>query len=366
MEAVHGATGYPAELVESCREEILSEFESALRSAGNAVFADQDVREQALRTARHVLDDVAATLRAGKVQIGELYQFQAREIGNARAAGGVHPKASLEAGSLFFRSAVRHLTRRIAAEYESPADAIALAIGGMEESLSQRVRESAEGYHGFLLNQVQEAQEDERRRIARELHDRIGHGVSVAHQQLALSEAYRPVDAARASAKIGLVQQAIQETMENLRQITTELHPQIPVRSLEKSLIGFIETVEDDEVSVRLDVSGDESWAWPRVLDETFLIVREALRNALGHGRPKNVLVRVNIAPHELSALVQDNGSGFDPAETREHGGVGLTSMRERAELLGGRVLISSEAGSGCLVELFVPLKRRAGGQRDD
>ncbi|MEU8383035.1 ATP-binding protein [Streptosporangium sp. NPDC048865] len=261
---------------------------------------------------------------------------------------------------------MRHLTRRIAAEYESPADAIALAIGGMEESLSQRVRESAEGYHGFLLNQVQEAQEDERRRIARELHDRIGHGVSVAHQQLALSEAYRPVDAARASAKIGLVQQAIQETMENLRQITTELHPQIPVRSLEKSLIGFIETVEDDEVSVRLDVSGDESWAWPRVLDETFLIVREALRNALGHGRPKNVLVRVNIAPHELSALVQDNGSGFDPAETREHGGVGLTSMRERAELLGGRVLISSEAGSGCLVELFVPLKRRAGGQRDD
>ncbi|MGC5015523.1 sensor histidine kinase [Streptosporangium sp. DT93] len=278
----------------------------------------------------------------------------------------MHPKASLEAGSLFFRAALRHLTCRITEAYEYPADVIVLAIGGMEESLSQRVRESADGYHSFLLNQVQEKQEEERRRIARDLHDRIGHGVSVAHQQLALSEVYRPVDAARAGAKIGLAQQAVRETMENLRQITSELHPQIPVRSLEKSLLGFLETVEDEVVSVRLDVNGDESWARPRVLDEAFLIVREAVRNALGHGRPKAVLVRVNIAPHELSASVQDNGRGFDPGRPREHGGVGLTSMRERAELLGGRVLISSGPGNGCLVELFLPLQRRAGAERGD
>ncbi len=365
MEAAHGATGDPAELVESCRDLILNEFESALQTAGNAVFADQSARDLALSTARQVLDDVAATLRAGKVQVGELYQFHAREVGNVRAAGGVHPKASLEAGSLFFRSALRHLTRRIAAAYESPADLIALAVSGMEESLSRRVRASADTYHSFLLNQVHEAQDDERRRIARELHDRIGHGVSVAHQQLALSEVYRPVDAARAAAKISLAQQAVQETMENLRQITSELHPQVPVKSLEKSLLGFLETIEDEVVSVGLDVSGDESWATPRVLDEAFLIVREAVRNALAHGRPRIVVVRVNIAPHELSASVQDNGRGFDPAGEREHDGVGLTSMRERAELLGGRVLISSEPGGGCLVELFVPLKRRAGGQRD-
>ncbi|MFS1302286.1 sensor histidine kinase [Streptosporangium longisporum] len=318
-----------------------------------------------MRTAHHILDDVTATLRAGRIQVGELYRFQARELGNVRAAGGVHPKASLEAGSLFFRAALRHLTRRIAEAYESPADVIVLAIGGMEESLSQRVRESADSYHSFLLNQVQEKQEDERRRIARELHDHIGHGVSVAHQQLALSEVYRPVDAARAGAKIGLAQQAIRETMENLRQITSELHPQIPARSLEKSLLGFLETVEDDAVSVRLDVNGDESWAWPQVLDEAFLIIREAVRNALAHGRPKTVLVRVNIAPHELAASVQDNGRGFTPARARERGGVGLSSMRERAGLLGGRVLISSDPGNGCLVELVLPLQGRSGGGRD-
>lgn len=242
---------------------------------------------------------------------------------------------------------------------------ITLAVCGLEESLSRRVRESADSYHSFLLNLVREAQEEERRRIARELHDRIGHGISVAHQQLALSEAYRAADAARASAKIGVVQQAIQETMENLRQLTSELHPQTPVRSLEKSLIGFLEEVENDDVSVVLDVSGDESWAEPQVRDEAFLIVREAVRNALTHGNPLMVLVRVNIAPHELSASVQDNGCGFDPAAARGRGGVGMTSMRERAELLDGQVVITSEAGQGCLVELFMPLKRQSRGRRD-
>lgn len=365
MKAVRGATEDPARFVESCRDEILAEFELALQVADSVVFADQRARDQALATARYVLNDVAATLRAGKVQVSDLYEFQAWEVGNVRAAGGVHPKTSLEAGSHFFRIALRCLARLMIARSDTPAELITLAVTGMEESLSRRIRESAESYHSFLLNQVHQAQEEERRRIARELHDRIGHGISVAHQQLALSEAYRAADSARASAKITMVQHAIQETMENLRQLTSELHPQTPVRSLEKSLMSFLEAVEDDDVSVVLNVSGDEAWADVRVVDEAFLIVREAVRNALTHGCPTAVLVRVNIAPHELSASVQDNGRGFDPASVRGRGGVGLTSMRERAELLDGQVIVSSEPGHGCLVELFIPLKRHSGGRSD-
>ncbi|MEV4888291.1 sensor histidine kinase [Nonomuraea sp. NPDC055795] len=251
------------------------------------------------------------------------------------------------------------LALQVAVESESPAEAFTLVATGMEESLSLRIREASESYHGFLLNQVHEAQEDERRRIARELHDRIGHGISVAHQQLALAEVYRVTNAARASTKMGVAQQAIQETMENLRQMTSELHPQVPLKSLEKALLGFLESVEDDTVSVGLHVNGDEGWADARVLDEAFLVVREAARNAINHAAPTMILMRVDIAPHELVATVQDNGRGFDPAVVRGKGGVGLSSMRERTELLGGRVTISSAPGSGCLVEVFIPLKKR-------
>ncbi|GAA3829249.1 histidine kinase [Sphaerisporangium flaviroseum] len=360
MDAARGAGNDPARFVDACRKEILEEFQSELQAAGNVLSTDPQATRQALMTAQYVLDDVAAMLRAGKVQVNELYKFHAWEIGSTRAASGVHPKASLEAGSLFFKAALTHLARRIAMDSESPTEIFTLVATGMEESLSRRIREASESYHGFLLNQVQEAQGEERRRIARELHDRIGHGISVAHQQLALSEMHRANDPARASAKIGVAQQAIQETMENLRQMTSELHPQVPVKSLEKALLGFLEAVEDDLVSVGLDVNGDESWAEPRVLDEAFLIIREAARNALSHACPSVILIRVDIAPHELVATVQDNGRGFDSSRVRDRGGVGLTSMRERAELLGGRVTISSEPGNGCLVELFIPLKRQS------
>ncbi|GAA4535601.1 histidine kinase [Nonomuraea ferruginea] len=362
MEGEYKAADDPARCVEACRDEILAEFESALLTAGNAAFTASQARHQALLTAQYILEDVAATLRAGKVQVSNLYKHHAREVGNARAAGGVHPAASLEAGSLFFGTAVAHLARRIAADFDSPAEVLALAVTGMEESLSRRVREASESYHGFLLNQVHQAQEDERRRIARELHDRIGHGISVAHQQLALSEVYHATDPARALAKIAIVQQAVQEIMENLRQITSELHPAASVGSLEKSLLAFLETVDEDRICIGLDVNGDESWAEPRCIDEAFLIIREAARNALTHAEAAALFIRVDIAPHALIASVQDDGRGFDPASAREHGGVGLASMRERATLLGGRVAISSEPRGGCLVELFIPLKRQSDG----
>ncbi|MEO3854136.1 histidine kinase [Acrocarpospora sp. B8E8] len=361
MGAEFAAGSDPARFVDACRAEILAEFESELQATGNALSADPSAIRQALMTAQYVLDDVAATLRTGKVQVNDLYKFHAWEVGISRAASGVHPRASLEAGSLFFKSALTHLARRIAADSDRPSDTFALVATGMEESLSRRVREASESYTGFLLNQVQEVQEEERRRIARELHDRIGHGISVAHQQLALSELHRGTDPARAAIKIGVAQQAIREAMENLRQITSELHPQVPVKSLEKALLGFLEAVEEDTVSVGLDVNGDESWAEPRVLDESFLIIREATRNALTHGTPTVILMRVDIAPHVLQAFVQDNGRGFEPSRPRvRNGGVGLTSMRERAELLGGRLAITSEPGNGCLVELFIPLKRQS------
>ncbi len=114
-------------------------------------------------------------------------------------------------------------------------------------------------------------------------------------------------------------------------------------------------------VAVRLQVNGDETWAPPAIRDESFLVIREAIRNALAHGDPGIVLIRVDIAPHEVRAWVEDDGSGFDiTAQDSERGG--LLSMRERSELMGGSISIMSKPGWGSQVELVVPLA----GRRDD
>jgi signal transduction histidine kinase len=130
-----------------------------------------------------------------------------------------------------------------------------------------------------------------------------------------------------------------------------------PVTSFEKALADFLNRVCAD-ADVHLVVIGDETWASAKLIDEAFLVVREALRNALNHGVPQSVVVGVEVTRRELRAWVDDDGKGFacgDEAESPA-AGTGLATMRERATLLGGALSIVSKPGRGTSVELSVPL----------
>jgi signal transduction histidine kinase len=230
----------------------------------------------------------------------------------------------------------------------------------LNESISSRIREATLAYTSYLLERVDQAQIDERRRIARDLHDRLGEGMSVALRQLELHELTSGKDPLIPSPRAAMAKEAIAEGMRRLRAVTSDLR-QDSVRNLEKALIQYIDSAAGEgtvPADVRLRVSGDETWASPAVIGEAFLILREAIRNALRHAAPRLVLIGVAVAPHELYAWVEDDGRGFVlgshaasvPADN------GLTSMRERVALLGGRLTIVSVPGRGTLVELLVPL----------
>ena len=111
---------------------------------------------------------------------------------------------------------------------------------------------------------------------------------------------------------------------------------------------------------MRLNVNGDEKWADAEVLDQVFLILREAARNSLRHARASVLDIDVDIAPLEIRASVEDDGAGFDLDLPVGTGGVGLSSMHERARLLDGIVLVRSIPGKGTQVDVYVPLRRRA------
>jgi signal transduction histidine kinase len=240
----------------------------------------------------------------------------------------------------------------------------AKAVVALNESISVRIREATLAYTGYLLERVDQAHLDERRRIARDLHDRLGEGMSAAFRQIELheldlaGEEGQPARGRRAAK----AKEAITEAMRRLRVVISDLRHE-PVRSLEKALIEYIDSLAAD-ADVRLRVSGDETWAPSSVVDEAFLILREAIRNALRHGRPRMVLIGVALAPHELRAWVEDDGRGFLPAPSPDpvSTGTGLASMRERAALLGGRLAVTSVPGQGARVELLVPLPGRDDG----
>jgi signal transduction histidine kinase len=226
----------------------------------------------------------------------------------------------------------------------------------LERSITLRIRTAVAGYTSFLLNQVHEAQITERRRIARDLHDRIGPSISVTHRQLELFTMYQDTDSRKAGQKVEAAQRAIRESLRNLRAVTSDLYAHEPFKSLDVALKNYLEGADAEGVDVRVRVNGDESWAGPEVLDETFLVLREAARNALFHAGPTTLIINVDITPHEIRAFVEDDGRGFDPCQPSDSGGLGLSSMCERATLLGGRLSVRSRPGHGTHIDFAVPL----------
>lgn len=348
----YGAESF-TNLVESCRKQILGEYTRRLRIECASLVREPATLQQLVANAEEILDDVVSALDSGKIRNEDSLSRLALDIGADRAKAGIHPKESLDAASIFFRVALLPLSKALEGrpDYSALFNVVALSL---EHSISARIRAASASYTAFLLNRVHTVQMEERRRIARDLHDRIGHGISVAHQQLELHEHNRLSEPVRASDNVKIAEQAIQETMRNLRQVTSELHPNEPLKSLEKALLGYLDSVDTREVAVRLQVNGDESWASPEVCDESFLIFREAVRNALAHARASLILIQIDIAPHEMRGIVQDNGRGIS-GERSDSSGLGLTSMQERAKFLGGAVTVSSEPGKGTAVELYVP-----------
>lgn len=306
---------------------------------------DELARTQVLAHAREIVEKTAQEIGGRQPQ---MHHTLPREIGVSRAMSGVHPSESLRAADLLFGVVVSWVTSSGAATREVTTTALTL-----HDVLARNLRVAADSYIGVLLNRVHQAQVEERRRISRELHDQIGHGIGVAQRDLELFEIYRETQPDRAMARVQAARRVLTDSLEAVRRAISDLRLVEPMESLEKALRLFLEDSADPEMVRHVEVNGDEAWAPTETIEEVFLITREALRNIIAHAGASQVLVRIDISPAELRASVADNGRGFD---TRTCSGTGLLSMRERAGLLGGAFNLRSAPGRGTLVELRVPL----------
>jgi signal transduction histidine kinase len=305
--------------------------------------------------ASEIIADVAASVQGGSMLTGDRREMPARMISHAETGSQLNSADSLRAAAVLFDVAVNMLAGYVRDDPEL-LPCLITAVTSLHEAISKRIREATLAYTGYLLERVDQAHIDERRRIARDLHDRLGEGMSVALRQLELHELTSGDSPLTPSPRATLAKEALAESMRRLRAVTSGLR-QDSVRSLEEALVQYIDSAPAS-ADVRLRVSGDETWAPATTIDEAFLIIREAIRNALRHGTPQTVQIGVALAPHELHAWIDDDGCGFAPASGADSGvsGNGIFSMRERASLIGGQLTIGSVPGQGTHVELLVPL----------
>lgn len=201
-----------------------------------------------------------------------------------------------------------------------------------------------------LAEWVLAAQQAERRRAARDIHDRLGYWLSLAHVELERYELQLYRDLGGAGEHLAAGRQAIAEGLAEIRRMVTELRESSAVGCVEKALGIVADLTAPASSRVKIVVHGDEQQLPGNVRSELFLVLREAMRNAFAHADPASVTVLVDIKTTRVLAEVVDDGRGFDPERAAQGGGI--ASMRERIELLGGSISITSEPRHGCSVRI--------------
>lgn len=195
----------------------------------------------------------------------------------------------------------------------------------------------------------------ERARSARELHDGLGHRLTVVTMSLDFAERMRERDPGRAWAEVRAARETTAEAMREMRLWVRALHP-VDVGDLTDvaAFDAIAESFRGTGLDVRVEVSGA-----PRELPAPVSLlchraVQEGLTNALRHAAASRVVIAVDLAPDELRLTLSDNGIGGPAGGLAE--GFGLRSLRERAEALDGGASVETAEGRGTALSIRVPL----------
>lgn len=233
---------------------------------------------------------------------------------------------------------------------------------GVEFIIDITERKRAQEEHERLLARgwKARAEAEERKRISRELHDRVAHAMGVVHQSLELHEVLKHTDPETARAKIALAKETTKEAMSLTRNLSQELRGKEVQAGLSAALSDLLETAVPPGLDCAVCVEGEEALIPPHVREELFVILREGVRNAVSHAGASRVEVGIRVSSEEILGYVEDDGRGFVEEDGGYTGG-GVRSMRERAELVGGTFELSSSPGAGTTIRASIPFKRGPG-----
>lgn len=228
----------------------------------------------------------------------------------------------------------------------------ALIVGLLVHRARRRSAEvEVRSLHGRLLHTY----EQERRRLARELHDDLTQ--RLARLAIDAAQVERQGAAHGGGATLRRMRQELVQLSEDVHTLARQLHPSI------LDDLGFAEALRSEgerfgrnaHVEVDLQIAETAPKVGPETALCLFRVAQEALRNVARHARASRVAIFVRAAGDSLELEVRDNGVGFDPGASHRHG-IGHVSLRERLHLVGGQLEIASAPGRGTRVLARVPL----------
>jgi signal transduction histidine kinase len=203
-------------------------------------------------------------------------------------------------------------------------------------------------------------QEEERRRIAREIHDDLAQRTAMVAFEL--DQAARFVYGADATAALSAARARLAELETGLRDLSHQLHPSIVTDlGLPAAIKQLVNEFNGTGGSATFDNRSTAATVDPLAGTALYRISQEALRNVRKHAGAVKVSVTLAAKSGEIRLSIQDSGPGFIAEASDRPRGLGLLSMRERARLIGGTLMVRSSPGEGTLVVVRAPLSCIAG-----
>lgn len=224
--------------------------------------------------------------------------------------------------------------------------------GGLQEARSKGTSST-----GQTVEMMIRAQEAERQRLARQMHDGPAQALSNFILQTEIAMRLFDVDQARAKEELATMKSAATTTFQKVRDFIFELRPMmLDDLGLTPTLTRFVEAFKEQAgMDIRLTVSGLEQRLEPYLEVMIFRAVQELLSNAQRHSQAVQVWVQVDATEADVKVSVDDNGKGFEVESIDEKGGMGLKVIRDRVEMLGGQMEIESNGGKGTRVSFEIP-----------
>ncbi len=211
---------------------------------------------------------------------------------------------------------------------------------------NQRLREYAAQIEDLTITK-------ERNRIAREIHDGLGHYLTTIYMQIQAAQAVLRDNPHKALVSLETAQQLVREALADVRQSVGMLRGnREKIAPIPERLSVLVKNSNTDNLSISFEIKGTPRDLTPQTEHVIYRVVQEGLNNALKHAQASRVWVVLDYEkPQEVKLIVKDNGIGGDQLET----GFGLIGLRERVNFLNGKLQISSAEGAGFMIEVILP-----------
>ena len=255
------------------------------------------------------------------------------------------------------------VARDTANKAESLVSKVGVAMGylsgGLQDLSIQLEDIKQKQYMGIKIIR---AQEDERKRVAREIHDGPAQLIANLVIKTELCEKLIDMDKEKAKEELMSLKGFLRSSLSDVRKIIYDLRPMsLDDLGLVPTLQRYISNyVEQNKIFVDFLVFGDPQPLKPVIELAAFRIVQEALTNIKKHSGAQNASIRVEFTKEQLNLLISDDGKGFDKSKLKavrpDDGGYGLLSMRERVELLDGKFDVKTSHGKGTKIFVSISL----------